>query len=118
MEAFKKVRILNGKAYPLFIDKKQEQIKGLKADVLGMLRGRVEDIFIDLQNAMEIKTGDVEPLAALHLEQKEEQLAEIITDILVAHGFPKYPAPRQVRETVTWNELDALEDRCVRDLEE
>lgn len=33
-------------------------------------------------------------------------------------GFPKYPAPRLVRETVTWNELDALEDRCVRDWEE
>lgn len=32
-------------------------------------------------------------------------------------GFPKYPAPRQMRETVSWDELDALEDRCVNDWE-
>ena len=60
-----------------------KQIQGLKADVLGMLRDRVEDIFIDLQNAMEIKNGDVDPLTSLHLQQKEEQLAEMITEILV-----------------------------------
>ena len=60
------------------------QIKGLKADIMGMLMEKVEDIFIDMQNAMCIKTGDVAPLDALHLEQKEEQLAEMITDILVS----------------------------------
>lgn len=32
-------------------------------------------------------------------------------------GFPKYPAPT-VKESVGWDELDALEDRCVRDWEE
>lgn len=30
-------------------------------------------------------------------------------------GYPTYPAPRQARETVSWDELDALEDRCVND---
>ncbi len=32
-------------------------------------------------------------------------------------GFPKY-APPTKRETVSWSELDALEDRCINDLEE
>ena len=33
-------------------------------------------------------------------------------------GFPKYSAPIQVKETVSWNKLDALEDRCIRDWDE
>ena len=33
-------------------------------------------------------------------------------------GYPKYPAPRQMIETISWSELDALEDRCVNDWEE
>ena len=33
-------------------------------------------------------------------------------------GYPKYPAPTQVIETGSWDELDALEDRCVRDWDE
>ena len=69
----------------------QEQIKGLKADVLGMLMGRVEDIFIDLQNAMKIKTGDIEPLVAYELEEREKRLAEMITDILVAQKGEVWP---------------------------
>lgn len=36
-----------------------QQINGLKADVLGVIKNRVEDIFIDFQNAMEIKSGDI-----------------------------------------------------------
>ena len=59
------------------------QKRGLNADVLGMLMDRVEDIFIDCQNALQVKSGDISPLEALHLQQKEEQLAEMITDILV-----------------------------------
>ena len=59
------------------------EIEELNVNVLEMLIQRVEDIFIDLQNAMEIKTGDVEPLMAFDLQQKEEQLAEAITNILV-----------------------------------
>lgn len=60
-----------------------KQIEMLKADVLGMIMDRVEDIFIDFQNAMEIKSGDVSPFDALQLQRKEEQLADRITDILV-----------------------------------
>ena len=60
-----------------------ENIKGLKADVLGMIENRVEDIFIDLQNAYNIKDGYISPLDSLHLSQKEKQLAEMITDIIV-----------------------------------
>jgi len=60
-----------------------QQINGLKADVLGMLMDKVEDIFIDMQQAMEVKNGDVSPLDAIKLQHKEEQLAERITDILV-----------------------------------
>ena len=43
---------------------------------------------------------------------------QLMTDCFECHGgFPKY-APPIARETVTWSELDALEDRCVRDWEE
>lgn len=60
-----------------------QQINGLKADVLGALKDRIEDIFIDFQNAMEIKSGDITPLDALELEKKESGLATMIADILV-----------------------------------
>lgn len=60
-----------------------QQINGLKADVLGVLKDRVEDIFIDFQNAMEIKSGDITPLDTLELEKRESSLAAMIADILV-----------------------------------
>ena len=53
-----------------------------KIDILGMLESKVEDIFIDCQNAMNIKSGDISPLDALQLEQKEKELAELITEII------------------------------------
>lgn len=59
------------------------QIKNLQADIKGMLMQRVEDIFIDMQNAMGIKNGDVFPLDAINLEKEEDKLAEQITLILV-----------------------------------
>ena len=62
----------------------QKQIEGLKADVLGDIMGRIEDLFIDYQQAMKVKSGDIDPLSALTLEQKEKELAEIITNVLVA----------------------------------
>jgi hypothetical protein len=60
-----------------------QQINGLKADVLGVLKDRVEDIFIDFQNAMQIQSGDISPLDALELEKRESSLATMIADILV-----------------------------------
>jgi len=60
-----------------------QQINGLKADVLGALKDRIEDIFIDFQNAMEIKSGDITPLDAMELEKRERSLAIMIADILV-----------------------------------
>jgi len=60
-----------------------QQINGLKADVLGVLKDRVEDIFIDFQNAMQIQSGDISPLDALELEKRESHLATMIADILV-----------------------------------
>ncbi len=43
---------------------------------------------------------------------------EMMKECFDCHGgFPKY-APPTVKETVGWDELDALEDRCVRDWEE
>lgn len=60
-----------------------QQINGLKADVLGVLKDRIEDIFIDFQNAMEIKSGDITPLDAMELEKRERSLATMIADILV-----------------------------------
>ena len=60
-----------------------QQINGLKIDVLGVLKDRIEDIFIDFQNAMEIKSGDITPLDAMELEKRERSLATMIADILV-----------------------------------
>ena len=53
------------------------------ADVLGALMDRVNDIFVDFQNAMEIKSGDISPLDVLELQKRERSLAMMITDILV-----------------------------------
>ena len=60
-----------------------KQVEELQAAVLGMLMNRVEGIFIDLQNALQVESGDISPLDAIKLQHKEEQLAERITDILV-----------------------------------
>ena len=57
-------------------------IKGLKADILGMLESKIESIFLECQNAIGIKSGDISPLDALQLEQKEKELAELITEII------------------------------------
>lgn len=60
-----------------------KQVEGLQADILGMLMDRVEGIFIDLQNALQVESGDISPLDALCLQHKEEELAAIVTSILV-----------------------------------
>ena len=60
-----------------------QQINGLNADVLGVLMDRVNDIFVDFQNAMEIKSGDISPLDVLELQKRERSLATMIADILV-----------------------------------
>ena len=59
------------------------QVHELKRDVTGVLRSKVEDIFIDFQNALGVESGDIEPLAALELQRREEELAGIIADVLV-----------------------------------
>ena len=60
-----------------------KQQEAIKADVLGMLMDRVDGIFIDMQQAMGIKSGDISPLDAIKLRHKEEQLADRIMDILL-----------------------------------
>ena len=60
-----------------------QQFNGLRADVLGALQDRVKDIFINFQNAMEIKSGGISPLDMLELKKRERSLATMITDILV-----------------------------------
>lgn len=61
----------------------QKQIDGLKADVLGALMEKVEDIFIDFQNALQVKSGDISPLDAMELEKREKSLATMIADVLL-----------------------------------
>lgn len=60
-----------------------DQKKDLREDVLGFLQERIEDLFIDFQNALQVKSGDIDPMDSLQLQQKEEQLAGVITEILV-----------------------------------
>ena len=49
-----------------------KQVEELQAAVLGMLMNRVEGIFIDLQNALQVESGDISPLDAIKLQHKEE----------------------------------------------
>ena len=43
----------------------------------------------------------------------------LMDDCIDCHGgYPKYPAPRTATKTVSWDDLDALENRCVRDFED
>lgn len=60
-----------------------EMADDIRAEVLGMLQSKVEDIFIDMQNALFVKSGDVSPSDFLALERKEKQLADMIGDILI-----------------------------------
>lgn len=60
-----------------------KQQKAIRADILGMLMDRVEDIFIDMQQAFQVESGDVSPFDALHLQETEEQLADRIMEILI-----------------------------------
>ena len=60
-----------------------DQKNDLREDVLGFLQERIEDLFIDFQNALQVKSGDIDPMDSLQLQQKEEQLAGVITEILV-----------------------------------
>ena len=42
---------------------------------------------------------------------------EILNECFTCHGgYPKY-TPASKRETYSWDELDALEDRCINDEE-
>ena len=66
-----------------------KQIVELKGDVIGMLMEKIEDIFINIQNSMNIKSGDISPLDAVRLEQKEIELAEMITNVLVSQKGDK-----------------------------
>ena len=61
----------------------KEQISGLQTDVLGRLKDKVEDLFIEFQQVLGVKYGDVDPLECLRLHFGEEPLAWFITDILV-----------------------------------
>lgn len=61
----------------------EQQIKGIKADVLGMIQDRIEDIFIDCQNVMNVKYGDITPMLSVMLQEKEEALADMVTTILI-----------------------------------
>jgi hypothetical protein len=60
-----------------------DQKNVLREDVLGFLQDKVEDLFIDFQNVLQVKSGDIDPMDSLHLQQIEEQLAGVITGILV-----------------------------------
>lgn len=60
-----------------------DQKNDLREDVIGFLQERIEDLFIDFQNALQVKSGDIDPMDSLQLQQKEEQLAGVITEILV-----------------------------------
>lgn len=46
-----------------------------------LLEERINDIFLEYQNANEIKSGDISPLQALQLENIQNQLADLIMEV-------------------------------------
>lgn len=46
-----------------------------------LLEERINDIFLEYQNANEIKSGDISPIQALQLEDIQNQLANLIMKV-------------------------------------
>ena len=55
-------------------------------DIAGMIHSEinawVDDLFIDAQEILNIENGDISPIDAYELEQKANELAEIIIRVL------------------------------------
>lgn len=64
-------------------EKQRKELDELKADVLKVLDDKVNDIFIDFQNSMEIKDGGIEPYDFNFLQYNEEKLANNIAWLLM-----------------------------------
>lgn len=47
-----------------------------------LLEEKINDVFIECQNRLNISSGDIEPLMEFKLETKTEQLAELIQMVL------------------------------------
>ena len=57
-----------------------------------LIRDKVDEIFLEMQNAEGITDGEIEPFDALYLEQLEEQLEQHIARVIKyqKRGIPKY----------------------------
>lgn len=47
-----------------------------------LIHNKIEEIFLELQDANNINDGGIYPLDALHLEQIEEELAELVERVI------------------------------------
>lgn len=56
----------------------------MKERITELLENAVENIFLEMQSAMGIDSGDVEPMQMVNLEQAQGKLAEVIAEILTA----------------------------------
>lgn len=55
----------------------------IRGEVEGLLNEAIDNIFFTIQEAKGIKNGDVRPEHQLELMSKEEELANLISEILI-----------------------------------
>ena len=53
-------------------------MKDIKSKVLELLGDKVNEVFFEMQNELDINNGDITPLGALELYNCTEKLADII----------------------------------------
>ena len=58
--------------------------KKLTADVKELLTEKVNEVFLAMQEKLGIQSGDIYPCQAFMLEKQEENMAELISDVLIA----------------------------------
>ena len=54
----------------------------MKDKVFKLLKRRVDEVFLEMQNELGIEYGDIMPLEAFELDKRTEELADIITLVL------------------------------------
>lgn len=60
----------------------KEDVQDVQDEIQDSLDAVINFLCINYQEMWGIRTGDVDPLSAFALEEKERELAKIVTDIL------------------------------------
>lgn len=47
-----------------------------------LIRGKIDEIFLEMQNAEGITDGGIDPFDALHLDEIEEELTQLVERVI------------------------------------